>query len=230
MTFHLSRFLLPLGFLLLLFATSCQTMYVPNQAQVPLMSEGDETQVCLTAATNGYGGQIAYSPYYHWAVILNGSTFNVVQDTNFDVKYRSSFGEIGTGYYTRLNKYARMEVLFGLGTGSIGFNDERDRYRRAFVQPSFGVSGPWVDAGISTRFTYVDYFQRKEAGTATLLDQQGIFMEPILTARAGYEQVKFQGQFGFTIPLGTPDITYRHTFFGLGIHITFVKDYEKYNH
>lgn len=215
---------------LLLALTSCQTMYVPNQPQVPLMSEGDETQVTLNIATNGYGGQFAYSPYYHWAVIANANTFNVVQDTNYEIKYRQSYGEIGTGYYTRLNKFARMEVLFGLGTGSAGFNDVRDRYRRAFIQPSIGFSGPWVDAGLTTRFAYVNYYQHKENNTTSPLSQNGFFFEPAITARAGYEQVKFQGQFGLGIPLGAPDITFRRVFFGVGIHITFAKDFEKYNH
>lgn len=229
MTIRCLRFFLPTALLLLSLA-GCQTMYVPNQPQVPLMSEGDETQVTLNIATNGYGGQFAYSPYYHWAVIANANTFNVVQDTNFDVKYRQSYAEVGTGYYTRLNKFARMEVLFGLGTGSVGFDDVRDRYRRAFVQPSIGFSGPFVDAGLTTRIAYVNYYQHKENGGTAPLRQNGLFLEPAITARAGYEQMKFQGQFGLGIPLGDPDFSFKRVFFGLGIHITFAKDFEKYNH
>lgn len=224
------RFLLPMAWMALLGLTSCQTLYVPSQPQVPLMSEGDETQVALNIATNGYGGQFAYSPYYHWAIIANANTFNVVQDTNFEIKYRQSYGEVGTGYYTRLNKFARLEVLFGLGTGSAGFNDVRDRYRKGFLQPSIGISGPWVDAGLTTRISYVNYFQHKENGTTTPLRQNALFLEPAITARAGYEQVKFQGQFGLGIPMSDPDFNFRRVFFGLGIHITFVKDFEKYNH
>lgn len=230
MILHRSAWLMPILLGLLLGYTGCKSLYVPNQAQVPLMSEGDETQVALNVASNGYGLQLAYSPYYHWAVIANGNTFTVVQDTNFEIKYRHSYAEIGTGYYTRLTKYIRTEVLFGIGGGSSGLNTSRSIYRRGFLQPSIGMSGKIIDAGITPRFAWVQHFQDRIGGTRATVNESAFFFEPILTLRLGMEQVKFQLQGGMSLPLGNAPFSYRQTFGSIGIHLTFVKDFDKYDY
>ena len=210
--------------------TGCKTAYVPNLLQMPLMSEGDETQVSLGMGTNGYGVQLAYSPYYHWNIIANGAAFSVAQDTAFEKKYTQKQGEIGTGFYTRLNKFARFETIMGLGSGNAGLEKDREFYRKLFIQPAIGFSTRYIDAGVSTRLTFVQHHKTRVNGSQTRINDNGLFFEPGVMARVGYEQVKFSFQGGMSMPLVKPDLTYLRGFFGVGLHITFAKDFERYNY
>lgn len=198
---------------------------------VPLMSEGDELQVGMSVGTTGYGAQLAYSPYYHWALMGSGSSYSISSGGSFstNVIYRYLYGEFGTGYYTRLNKFWRAEVLAGYGGGNTGNPaNHRSLYNKIFLQPSIGISGPWVDAAFTPRFSYVRHFMERINGGKTKVDENVLFFEPSVTVRVGYEQLKFQLQGGLSIPGGASPFTYRNTFFTAGFHLTFVKDFDKY--
>jgi hypothetical protein len=216
---------------ILVFWTSCQSLYIPSGPNVPLMSEGDELQVGMSIGSNGYGAQIAYSPYYRWAITANGSTYSVTNGNSFstNVVFRHLYGEVGTGLYTRFSKYVRGEVLGGFGSGYSGHpTDDKNLYRKLYLQPSIGISGPYVDFGFTPRLCWVDHFQDKVNDVKAAVEEQAVFMEPSVTLRAGYEQLKFQVQSGFAFALGDSPFTYRNRFIVMGFHLTFVKDFEKY--
>lgn len=222
-----TRNILSFSAILFLFS-ACSTLYVPNQPQVLLMSEGDETQVGLQVGTNGYGAKLAYSPYYHWALMANGNTFSFVQDSNYTIRQKHTYGEIGTGYYTRLNKYWRFEALVGYGGGSSGLTNERGHYRRAFFQPSVGVSGPFFDGALTTRLAWVNQFSQEVGGLRSDVNLSSVFLEPYVTLRAGWEQIKFQFQTGFSFDLGNAGFSTRSYTAALGVHVTLFKDFDKY--
>jgi hypothetical protein len=220
-----------LGLITLALWTSCQSLYIPNGPNVPLMSEGDELQIGLNVGSNGYGAQLAYSPYYHWAIAATGNTFTVLSGNGRNpdsVAFKHFNGEACTGYYTRLNKFARLEVLAGYGAGQTGIPDDKQLYNKFFVQPSIGISGPWVDAGFTPRLTFVNHQKDIVQGGTVKINDRGTFFEPTLTLRAGFEQFKFQMQGNLAFPLAKTAFTYRKSFLSIGIHLTFVKDFEKY--
>ena len=216
--------------MLLVMCFSCTPMYLPNTPNVPLMSEGDETQVSLTAGSNGYGLTLGYSPYYHWVVTGSGSTYSIVQDSNFSVKYKHLYGEIATGYYTRTSKFGRFEFLAGYGQGATGFPTESERFRKVFLQPSFGVSSPLFDGALTLRPAFVQHFATKNTGGIAKYNESGMFLEPFITLRGGWENIKFQFQGGYSFALGDPQFTYQKGVATIGIHVTFVKDFSKYGY
>lgn len=223
---NIRHLLIPLACLLLW--SACQPLYVPNHVNAPLMSQGDETQVSMQIGTNGYGLNLAYSPYYHWGLVLNGNTYTTVQDTNLEVKYRHTFGEIGTGYYTRITNILRFETYAGVGAGSTGLNTDRSLYRRFYLQPAFGVSTRIIDAAIVPRAVMVQHTKDRVNGGDTEVDDSGLFFEPFATVRLGMEQLKFQLQAGFSVPLNDFNFDYQNFTIGFGIHLTFVKDFDRY--
>lgn len=217
---------------LLAMGTSCQSLYIPNGPNVPLMSEGDELQAGLGVGSNGYGAQLAYSPYYHWAITANGSTFSLNSGGSFSTSqvFRHLYGEMGTGWYTRLNKYLRAEALVGYGAGNSDSIGHKSLYRKFYFQPTIGMSGPIVDFGITPRLCYISHYLDNVNDVKAKVSESGLFLEPSLTARIGYEQLKFQFQGGFAFALGDVPFTYRNSFVTMGIHLTFVKDFEKYRY
>lgn len=209
---------------------SCQALYIPNQPNVPLMSEGDELQVGISVGSTGYGAQLAYSPYYHWAITANGNTYSINSGGSYSTnrKFSHMYGEMGTGYYTRLSKYMRLEVLAGLGAGNSFDTTTKQLYRKIYFQPSIGYSGPIFDLGFTPRVSNVLHYKDKVNDVAVKANQIAMFFEPCLTARVGYEQLKFQVQGGLSFPMGGTTYSYRNRFFTMGFHLTFVKDFEKY--
>lgn len=216
-----------------LLLASCRTSYLPNQPNVPLMSEGDEFHLGINAGSNGYVGQIAYSPYYHWAIAATGNTFSLYGDTisgsNYEFGFRHLYGEAVTGYYTRLDKYWRFELLGGIGRGHIGHPVAgREVFNKYIIQPSIGISAVNVDFGFTPRITFYDRvhvlrYSQKQDDPA-----KASFFEPVLTLRAGYQEFKFQVQAGLSIPLQNTSISRQSTFIGFGAHINLTKDFDKY--
>ena len=214
--------------LCVLLGVSCSSLYVPNQPNVPLMSEGDETHVGLNVGSNGYGAQLAYSPYYHWVLTGTANTFSITQDSNRTLKRKHSYGELGTGYYTRLSKIVRLEAIAGFGFGASGLPEDKGKYRRFYFQPSVGISSSMFDVGFTPRFAMVKHYESRLAGTVSKINENGVFFEPVITARLGFEQVKFQLQGGISTALGGTNIEFQNLFGSFGIHITLIKDFERY--
>lgn len=221
-----------LALLAIVLGSSCRSLYIPNGPNVPLMSEGDELQLGASIGTNGYAAQIAYSPYYHWAIAATGNTFTIRGGSGYSrnqVSFRHIYGEAATGFYTRLGKYARLELLGGYGEGNSGHPEDNKRlYRKVFAQPSIGISGPWLDAGFTPRLSFVNHYLTFADGLKTKSDLPSAFFEPTLTLRAGYEEMKFQFQYGRSFRLGDVPYSYKSSFVGFGFHLTFVKDFDKY--
>jgi hypothetical protein len=224
---HLLLVLLPV-----LLGSACQNLYIPNGPNVPLMSGGDELQVGMSVGSNGYGAQLAYSPYYHWAIAATGNTFSIMGGSGYtrnQLSFRHLYGEAATGYYTRLSKFARFELLGGYGGGATGHpDDSKHLYRRLFVQPSIGLSSPFIDAGFTPRICFVTHYLDVINGAQSKPNDKGTFFEPTVTLRGGMDEFKFQLQGGLAFPLGDVAFDYRRSFLSMGFHLTFVKDFDKY--
>lgn len=207
--------------------SSCQTTYVSNPANIPLLSQDGEFQGGLSVGTNGFNLQTVWAPVEHVALMGNASTYTV-SDSLLEPDFRRSYGEVAAGYWTRLNKYLRLETFVGTGWGITGEFPQRDLYRRYFFQPNFGASTRYYDFGFTPRVSIVRFVEQRGVATPIEVDRSGVFLEPILQGRVGYEQFKFQFQFGPTLGLGTPEFDFRRWNVSFGVSLTLGKDFERY--
>lgn len=227
MRFHCFNPFLVLLLLVALFLTSCQATYVTNPANIPLLSQDGEFQGGLAIAPNGFNGQLVWAPVEHLALLANGATFTT-SDSVLEPDFRRTFGEIGAGYWTRLNKYLRFESFVGTGWGITGDIPQRDLYRRYFFQPNFGASTRYYDFGFAPRVSVVRFIEQRGVANPIEAERNGVFLEPILQGRLGYEEFKFQFQFGPLLELGDAAFDFRRWNISFGVNLTLGKDFERY--
>ncbi len=220
----------PLIWLLLptvLLLTSCQTTYVSNPANIPLLSQDGEFQGGLGVGPNGFNLQTVWAPVEHLALMGNASTYTI-SDSILEPDFRRTYGEIGAGYWTRLNKYLRFETFAGTGWGITGEFPQRDLYRRYFFQPNIGASTRYYDLGFSPRLSIVRFVEQRGVATPIETDRSGVFLEPIIQGRVGYEEFKFQLQIGPTLSLDDAQFDFRRWNVSIGVSLTLGKDFERY--
>lgn len=172
-------FLLALPVLIIV---SCsRDIYVPNQANVPLLKEKNEFKASLSL-TNW---QAAYAVTDNIAVMVNGQYVfrnwfydddNEDNDDLFvDKNTRGGVFEGGVGFFKPVDtkKRAVFDVYAGYGHGAFKTLDGdynsapagsttndyllRTQFHKFFVQPSFGLSHKVVEAAFSTRFSVVKF-------------------------------------------------------------------------
>lgn len=228
---RLSPLLILLAFALSMF--SCRPVYNPNPVNIPLFSDGGEFQSALSISNSGYNLQTALSPVYPIGIIANGHLFRIQEDSvGSDNIFRNNFIEGGLGSYVRLAKYVRMGLYGGIGRGFVGNKDLKRVYNRFFIQPTFGMTSRNFDTGLATRFVRANYVSEETNSGKTETDDGAWMFEPALMVRAGREQVKFQLEAGYSIPMtdfSNPDIDNRNFIISLGLHLTFGLDFDRFD-
>lgn len=191
-----------------LFLSSCAPLYIPNQVNVPLLRKSGDLNLSAAVATSGGEIQLAYSPISSIGLLINGSFMSGEEDTH-------QFGEFGVGYYKSLGALGVFEIYSGIGYGHSETNDTdgygnkiQGDYFRLFAQPSIGADLGFFEGAMSIRTCYVNFPNHGS----------GIFFEPALTARAGFDKVKFTSQFGISVNLsGAHDFDYIPWIINFGI-------------
>ncbi|MBN2570765.1 MAG: hypothetical protein JXA68_01445 [Ignavibacteriales bacterium] len=175
-----------------LLLSACAPIYIPNQVNVPLLNKSGNLNFSGAVATSGAEVQLAYSPFTNVGLMANGSFMWGDED------HKHQFVELGGGYYKPLGTSGVFEVYSGVGYGHSetddidGFgNPIGGDYLRVFVQPSLGADLGFFEGAMSVRTCYVNF---PDYGSE-------IFFEPALTARAGFDKVKFTSQFGISVDL-----------------------------
>jgi len=205
-------------FNVLLFS-NCVPSYVPNVINTPLFSNQGELQLGIHTGISGTDPQFAYALTDKIGLMLNGSFANRTSDssTNF---HKHNFVEIGTGYYLRFSDNGRFEVFGGLGTGNlhaqfksgIFSSSAKVTSNRLFIQPAIGAKTNIFDGSFATRFVVLNLSQ----GTKNLT---AVYIEPAITAKAGYKYVKAVFQFGMSLPLSqsATNFYYQPFLFSIGL-------------
>jgi hypothetical protein len=194
----------------LLSATSCSTIYIPNAANVPLISTKGEVQASVLTGTSHLDFQGAYGLTDKIALMANTSfasrNRNVLDSAKMHVH---NLGELACGYYNKVGRSGRLEVYGGLGYGDTKDYDQGNtsswqnvngRYGKFFIQPNIGATSDIFDGAMSLRACFVKYFDFNYGGT-NYKAQKSIFIEPVLTGKIGYKNVKFITQIGFSFPV-----------------------------
>lgn len=233
-------------FLIALMFTGCtQYYYVPNIQNVPMFREKNEYRVTIATGAGDESTctevQTAYSVTDNIGVMANSMTAKGVNSSSKN-SAKGNFLEAAVGYYKPVEKSGVFEVYGGIGGGNqhheypdSGSSDLSSL--RLFVQPSYGFTFNPVDIALSTRLSalsfvsidnhvYGNLVQYEEVNN--LSHQTHLLLEPALTIRAGWKNVKLQLQFLYVGYLNSKRLNIgEETHLSLGLNIAIAKRYRK---
>ncbi len=213
--------------LLIIYLSGCSPLYIPNTVNTPLLSNKGEIQGAVYTGTSGFDPQLAYAITDNIGVMLNGSFENSESDSTDDYHKHQLF-ELGVGYYKKLSDNGRFEIFGGYGFGKIDayteyaiFDTRSDvNSNKIFIQPAFGLSSKIFDFGFASRFVIINIHDDIVSYTRS-------YIEPALTVRVGWKQVKFAYQIGYSIPFNEDAIIeYQPLMMSLGLHVNINKVFD----
>jgi opacity protein-like surface antigen len=214
----------------LVFVTfSCSPEYLPNKVNTPLFEDKGEIQGSISRGISGTDAQLAYAVTDHIGVMANTSFRSQTSDTT-DNFHKHNFVEFGAGYYSNVTDNAVFSIYGGYGFGDVKSYTENNLVddnttnadlHRIFIQPSFGVTTDYFDASIAPRFVLMDAKYNEKA----LNESSGYhpIIEPVVTTRFGFKNVKFITQAGLSIPFKGEklDFDIQPFIFSVGLHLNF---------
>ena len=204
--------------------TGCNPEYVRNVINVPMMKNKGEFQASLNA-----GDFMSFDPQFAYALTDNIGLMMNTSFQNTKAKmggyHKHILGEAGIGYYNKTGKLFDFEVFAGYGyseietKNTIYFGGYQTFYSNAktdriFLQPNVGFSSNTLEGSLSSRFTYNfihDHYHMEE--------KQALFIDPALSLKIGWEQLKISLQIGFSMPLyESSNVEYKPGIFSVGVH------------
>jgi hypothetical protein len=220
---------------LLLVASSCAPVYVPNVRNSPLFTKAGEFQGSMqfgngldlqgaVSVTNPIGLMANYS-----FAERNKSDYDVDDDDNNGYHYHKFF-EGGLGYYENQGNWC-YEIFAGYGRGEGASYDEYEwfgvqnivatgKYERYFVQPAFGLNKKVMHVSFIPRVSLVDFTSFSNDVVSYPVDEDPIiFIEPAVVGKVNLadNHFFFTFQAGFSVPATTTYFEYRPFQFSTGI-------------
>jgi hypothetical protein len=236
------------GYIFLLFIVSSCTHYnyVPNMHNVPLFQQKEEFHLDLSGSVgnefSAFEVQAGFSLSDNFAVIGNGFFHDADRQMFNDEYCRGHIIEGGAGAFVPMKDNMVFESYFGVGFGKIenGFDDDATTkldFNRYFIQPSLGYTSDFLDFAVSLRLSGLRYNDIHFTGDLDTDDMDqiqyinrnpfSILVEPALTLRAGWEHIKFQLQFGYSINTTNPDLLQEDLNASIGMYFTISDKYKK---
>jgi hypothetical protein len=210
----------------ILMVVSCSPEYLPNTINTPLFEDKGEIQANVGQGISGTDAQLAYAVTDHIGVMANTSFRSQTSDTT-DNYHKHNFFEFGAGYYSSVSDNTVFSIYGGYGLGAVKSYTENNLIdnnttdadlSRIFIQPSFGVSTNYFDASIASRLVLIDVDYNDE-----ILNESSGYqpvVEPVITTRFGFKNVKFVSQAGLAIPFNNNklDFDIQPFIFSVGLH------------
>jgi hypothetical protein len=203
------------------FLNSCAPVYIPNVVNAPLLSNKNELQVSINTGVSGFDPQIAFAPTDHIGVMLNGSFSHYMNETTNHFHKHLSF-DSGIGYFLPFAKHGLFEVYGGMGYARLQADYSNNMWIsrtdinsfKWFLQPSIAFKSDVFDGSFTTRLLVVNLFQNH-------INYWGYFIEPAITAKLGYKNVKFIFQLGVSVPINSDELvfSYEPFLFSVGIQL-----------
>lgn len=224
--------------IILLLATSCAPIYVPNARNAPMFKEGGEVQVnAQLSGTGGYEAQAAAAVSNHVGIMSNFAYVSKTKTNDNDRYIRHSFFEGGIGYFDNSDKLA-FEVYAGYGQGKgsafgryDAFDDDdekikvRSEYHRFFIQPAIGSNNHKVFNWTGVlRLSVIDFTSFESDGVEGKLSADPVlFIEPAFIGKINFGQSGIYGNFqaGLSFPRQDIDFNYEPFFLSLGLGVRF---------
>lgn len=225
----------------LIFTGCSPKFYTPNTQNVPLISERGETNLTLSGNGNQIEFQGAYGVTEGFAVKANGALF-IPSDLDNGNGGSAKFIEFGGGYFKPIADNFVLEVygIFGIGNlenhfpASISENphtngDISANIFRYGIQPNFGYKSKYFSVAISSRIVNLNYSNIKgnlifeEADQIIYLNNNSsnFLLEPAITVKGGFEKVKLQLQYGYSLNLSNNAFRQDNSFLTIGLNFNF---------
>ena len=203
---------------------SCSSAYVPTSVEVPIFKEKGEVNASIQTGTCGIiDPHLSVSLTDHVALMFNGSYGNSSSDSSDNYHYHLT-GEFGIGYYENFGSVGFCQFFAGYGISQVKSNfdfwdndgiadNSTNAYmQKLFIQPSVGITYPFIDLAFTPRMTYLHIDVNE-------VIRDDVFFEPVLTLKMGSPNFKLTGQGGFSIPMEVIDYDYRFFIFNVGCSI-----------
>lgn len=208
--------------------TGCQSVYLSNPVNVPLLTNWGETQASVQMGSNGYNLQTAFGVAPNVGLMVNGNFYTAKNDFT-ERRILNYFVEGGAGGYVPFGEYMRFETYAGYGYGRTWTTVATGQFHRVFFQPDFGVTTKYVDAAVATRFSWVNMRNYQETNNVLPRNQSMVYADPSLMLRFGYKNAKLVSTFSGNIPLTkSSNLIYTNMpfVFTLGFHINFLRTWD----
>lgn len=218
---------------ILLIATSCAPVYVPNTRNSPMFKGAGEVQVAAQLSA-GTEAQAAVAITNHIGIM--GNFAYVSRTNNEDDDYiRHSFLEGGVGYFENSDRIS-YEVFAGYGRGKgITYNtydlDTPDDfvkgtgyYQRFFIQPAIGTNHHRVfNWSAVMRLAIVDFTEFESGGQTVQFNSDPIlFFEPAFIGKLNFGSTLFLNfQAGVSFPRQEINFDYEPFSLALGMGLRF---------
>lgn len=230
------------GFLFLMGIMSCNSkFYSPNTHNVPLISHKGETNLTLAGNGNQVEFQGAYGVSDGFSMIVNGGLF-IPSDLDNGNGGSGKFIEIGGGYFTLVANQFVFETygLLGFGTfenhlpSTVADHPETKgdlsaNIFRVGVQPNFGFKSKYFSAALSSRFVNLNYngvegdliYEDVDQVNYLKENNSNFLIEPAFTIKGGFEKVKLQIQYGYSLNLTNSDFRQDESMLTVGLNFRF---------
>ncbi len=209
--------------------------YTPNTQNVPLISEKGETNLTLSGNGNQIEFQGAHGVGNSFAIQANGGLF-IPADLNNGSGGSGKLIEFGAGYFKPITSNLIFETygLFGVGSFENHISDVASgnisaSIFRFGIQPSIGFKSRFFSAALSSRFVNLMYSKiegdlvYEGLGQVQYLkdNASNFLVEPAVTLRGGFDKVKLQLQYGYSVNLSKSDFKQDNNFLTFGLNFTF---------
>ncbi|MCW3076812.1 MAG: hypothetical protein JWO32_1421, partial [Bacteroidetes bacterium] len=194
-----------------------------NAVNAPLLTKKGEVKLNATQSDM----QIAWAAGKHLGIMANGY-FQSYRAKN-DYQHRGGMLELGAGYYKShkdkehlvfeayggagMGRVYKQEMVMSADNSSQNLASFTANGAKLFVQPGIGLTTDFFDIALTQRLSIVKYTRfvsqnySSEALQQDYLDNLTkpvfVFVEPAITARAGYKFIKLQAQYGLTLNMSS---------------------------
>lgn len=214
-------------FIIISIEYSCAPAYIPNVANVPLLTNKGESQIGLYAGFSGLDIQYTTAPANHFGIMINSSFMNSTNDPQKNY-HKHIFAEGGIGYFNKTKGNLSYELFSGYAYGIVDVSTvflgttylTKATISRYFIQPDIGFSSKLFEISFTPRTVFVNSVSDIDNAQKANL----FFVEPILTMNLGYKKAYLQFQAGTSLSLDNniPEwFTSEPIIFSMGLHFKF---------
>lgn len=211
--------------LISLVSSSCHLLYLPNQVNVPMLTDKNDISGNISLGLSNVNVQTAFSPIKYVGFMANYAGGKISNSDNSSITNSYNFFEFGVGYYKSVTKNMLFDIWGGYGIGNARTYDDiwdvattiNGKYFRIFIQPSITISASEAfDANLAIRPVIV--FMEKTTSSSAPTRSSKTFMEPVLTLKYGWKYIKIINQLGLSLPTSNLDYDYNPLILSVGVN------------
>jgi hypothetical protein len=199
---------------LLLIASSCSPVYLPNSRNSPMFRNAGEIQVGASVG-NGIEVQSAVAVTKHVGLMANYFNVNRQPDdlNNANDAEKHKLFEGGVGYFLNEESYF-FEIFAGYGEGEGSSHDELfftsvpenayGRYNKIFIQPAIGFNRKSMHVSFVQRVSIIDFTEFEDGTTRIEINEKSqAFYEPAVIGKFNFadNHVYMNWQMGISVPM-----------------------------